>query len=137
MKKDVIVDPCAKMRKICYNQYILGASFLVILSAFIGVLLAIYLPDFEINKSWTSNFSYIFIAILFAGIIFAIILNSAFGFKLAKEMNDKKLSKYFIFSIIFIIPFLSLYSIFASATLLKEKLLPKPKKPKKSKNKVN
>ncbi|AZZ65385.1 hypothetical protein DMC14_001080 [Metamycoplasma phocicerebrale] len=127
-------DNLKKAKALCLVQFIFGSFFIALLAAFIGVLLAIYLPNKK-TITWTSNFAYIFITMWFIVIILILITNSIFGIKYAKSINDKKLEKLFMYSAIFIIPIFSLFSGFQAATLLLNKISFKRNKTKKVKNK--
>lgn len=104
-----------KAKKICRLQFSFGIFFLVLLTGFISILLASYFNKMSdlINKP-----VYILIMVLFIISILCVIGNSIWGIKFTKEINNKTLKLLFLFSAIFIIPFISIYSIFASATLL-------------------
>ncbi|BAP39473.1 hypothetical protein [Metamycoplasma canadense] len=105
-------------------QFIFGILFLIFLVSLISVLLIVY----QNKKPLTSNITYIFVIILFIFSCLALIINSYYGIKFAKKQNNKKLEILFLLSTIFIIPFVSLYAIFASATIMLNYNSPKYKK---------
>ncbi|VEU81991.1 hypothetical protein V2E25_03270 [Mycoplasmopsis arginini] len=129
---DNIQKKTINAQKLCKSQFFVGMIYLVLLVAFIGVLLAIYVSNKSTKGNWLVNPAYIIITILFGLSIISIIVTSIYGLKYAKEINDSKLHYYFLLSAIFIIPFVSFYCTIASATRMYN-YFEKTKKQKKNK----
>ncbi|PYF42635.1 hypothetical protein [Metamycoplasma alkalescens] len=104
-----------KIHKISFLQFAAGCIFLITLTGFISVMLATFFKD----KAITNPFYLSVIAFFGLSCLF-LVINSIFGIKIALKNNNKKLLILFVLSAILILPFVSIYTTFASATLMLE-----------------
>ncbi|ENY68558.1 Hypothetical protein, predicted transmembrane protein [Metamycoplasma auris 15026] len=105
---------------ICRFQFWSGLWFLVSLVMLISVAIALY-----IKLKSEEGFNFIPYGISYSvvfGIFFIsamlVIINSIKGILLAKKKNDRKMFVRFLLAVILIIPFVSIYAIFASSISL-------------------
>ncbi|PZW01504.1 hypothetical protein [Metamycoplasma auris] len=105
-----------KEYKISTLQFWGGIWWLVALVMLISVAIAIYTKnDF---LAFPYIISYIVVIVIFGLSSLLIVINSIFGMILAKKHNNKKIFILFLLSAILVIPFVSIFAIFASSISL-------------------